>query len=200
MIGDSGTGAATLLGPIRYTYTFDKEGRPLSRDIGGAKDTYMYDAAGRLVEIRTVNYKGDITGRRIFTWPSPHEYTAATLAEDGAPERVPVHGALDVAARTITIHAGDMSVVHKFDAKWNHVAIQEEPMSFMTERDAKGLKQFEWKITAAGGKQPMARYHYSGSDAKGNPTTLTEESAVMQYGVVRWTSGEKKAVRVVEYW
>jgi hypothetical protein len=168
--------------------------------MGGAKDTHMYDAAGRLVEIRTVNHKGDITGRQVFTWSSPYEYTAATLDEDGAPERTPTHGVLDVAERTITIRAGDDSVVHKFDANWNEVGNQGEPMSFVIERDAKGHKQFEWKITATGGKQPMARYRYSGSDAKGNPTTLAEDYAVMQYGVVRWKSGAKKAVRVVEYW
>jgi len=200
VVGDAGTGTATFFGPITHTYTFDKEGRPLSRDIGGAKDTYMYDAAGRLVEIRTVNYKGDITGRRIITWLSPYEYTAAALDEDGAPKWAPAHGTLDVATRTITIRGGGDTAVHKFDASWNHVAIEGEPMSFVIERDAKGHKRFEWKISAKGGKQPMARYHYSGSDVKGNPTTLTEESAKMQYGVVRWTSGEKKAVRVVEYW
>lgn len=192
-------GPATLFGPV--TYTFDKEGRPLSRDMGGlVTDKYMYDSAGRLVEIRTVTHEGDITGRRVFTWSSPYEYTATTLDEDGTPEGTRAHGVLDLAARTITIRGGNLSVVHKFDANWNNVGLQDGRMSFVTERDAKGRQQFEWRSTATGAKQPMTRYHYSGSDEKGNPTMLLEEVAVMQYGVVGWKPGEKKAVRVVEYW
>lgn len=192
-------GAVSFFGPV--TYTFAKDGRPLSRGVGGAvREKYMYDAAGRLVEKRTVNSEGDITGRQLYKWVSPYEYTAVTLDTDGRPQRAPAHGLLDVASRTITIRAGGLSVVHQFDAHWNYAGSKGESISFVIDRDAKGRKQREWKITAKNGRQPMARYRYSGLDSKGNPTALAEDSAVMQYGVVRWKPGEKETVRVAQYW